>query len=55
MSGKNKKQFGVWMDLHSATIVGKEEMENGEFIILGNVKNSGQIIIPMEMLPTIRK
>ncbi|MDR6968848.1 stalled ribosome rescue protein Dom34 [Flavobacterium arsenatis] len=41
MSGKNKKQFGVWMDSHSATIVGKEEIENGEFIILGNVKNSG--------------
>lgn len=41
MSGKNKKQFGVWMDSHSATIVGKEEMENGEFIVLGNVKNSG--------------
>jgi stalled ribosome rescue protein Dom34 len=41
MSGKNKKQFGVWMDSHSATIVGKEEMESGEFIVLGNVKNSG--------------
>ena len=41
MSEKNKKQFGVWMDSHSATIVGKEEMENGEFIVLGNVKNSG--------------
>jgi len=41
MSGKNKKLFGVWMDSHHATIVGKEDFENGEFIILGHVKNAG--------------
>lgn len=39
MSDKNKKQFGVWMDSQHATIVGREE--NGEFEILGHVKNSG--------------
>ena len=41
MSEKNKKQFGVWMDSHNATIVGKEDFDNGEFLILGQVKNAG--------------
>jgi len=41
MSEKNKKQFGVWMDSHSATIVGKEDSEDGEFIVLGHVNNEG--------------
>lgn len=41
MSDKNKKLFGVWMDSHNATIVGKEDFENKEFIILGHVKNAG--------------
>ena len=41
MSVKTKKQFGVWMDTHHATIVGKESIDNGAFIILGHVKNSG--------------
>lgn len=41
MSEKNKKQFGVWMDSHNATIVGKEDFENGEFLVLGQVKNAG--------------
>lgn len=41
MSQKNKKQFGVWMDSHHATLVGREAIDNGEFIILGHVKNNG--------------
>ena len=41
MSGKNKKQFGVWMDSQHATIVGRENVNDGDFIILGNVKNDG--------------
>jgi len=41
MSDKNKKSFGVWMDSHSATIVGKEDVDNGAFIVIGNVKNAG--------------
>ncbi len=39
MSEKNKKQFGVWMDSHHATIVGKENNEGEKFIILEHVKN----------------
>ena len=41
MSDKNKKVFGVWMDSHHATIVGKEHVNSGEFVILGHVKNDG--------------
>jgi stalled ribosome rescue protein Dom34 len=41
MSHKNKKVFGVWMDSHNAAIVGKEDVENGAFVILGHVKNAG--------------
>lgn len=40
MSDKIKKQFGVWMDSHHATIVGREE-NTGEFVTLGHVKNDG--------------
>lgn len=41
MLEKNKKQFGVWMDSHNAIIVGKEDFVNGEFLVLGHVKNAG--------------
>lgn len=41
MSGKNKKQFGVWMDTHNAVIIGREDADSGTFVVLGNVKNSG--------------
>jgi hypothetical protein len=38
MSGKNKKQFGVWMDSHHATIVGKESVDTGNFVVLAHAK-----------------
>src|SRR5215216_475177 len=41
MSEKNKKQFGVWMDTHNATIVGNENTESREFTVLGHVNNPG--------------
>ncbi len=41
MADKNKKAFGIWMDSHNATIVGKEDVENGKFIIIGHVENPG--------------
>lgn len=34
----NQKQFGVWMDLHNAVIVGREDSEAGDFAVLGEVK-----------------
>lgn len=41
MSQKNKKQFGVWMDTHNATIIGREDADANEFMVLGHVKNNG--------------
>jgi stalled ribosome rescue protein Dom34 len=40
MSKEIKKQFGVWMNTHQATIVGHNPAAT-EFIVLGNVKNPG--------------
>lgn len=42
MSGKNKKQFGVWMDSHSATIIGREQVDAGNFVIVAHAKNNSQ-------------
>ena len=41
MSHKNKKQFGVWMDTHHATVVGKLDEEAENFSVLGHVENAG--------------
>ncbi|WP_395063536.1 hypothetical protein [Flavobacterium sp.] len=41
MSQKNKKQFGVWMDTHNATIIGRKDSDTSEFTVLGHVKNIG--------------
>ncbi|MEO5968240.1 MAG: hypothetical protein ABIP68_03250 [Ferruginibacter sp.] len=42
MSEKNKKQFGVWMDSQNATIVGRENIDSGEFVVLNQIKNGSQ-------------
>lgn len=42
MSEKSKKQFGVWMDSQNATIVGRENVDSGDFVILGHEKNASQ-------------
>jgi stalled ribosome rescue protein Dom34 len=41
MIQKNKKQFGVWMDTQNATIIGREDVDTGAFVVLGHVNNSG--------------
>ena len=41
MSQKNKKQFGVWMDSHHATVVGRENADTTDFSVLGYVGNAG--------------
>jgi stalled ribosome rescue protein Dom34 len=41
MSDKNKKQFGIWMDSQQATIIGREKIETGEFLVLAHEKNEG--------------
>jgi len=39
MSGKNKKQFGIWMDSHQATIIGRENINSGDFVVIANEIN----------------
>ena len=41
MSQKSKKQFGVWMDSHHATVVGKSAAEAENFSILGHAEDAG--------------
>jgi len=41
MSQKNKKQFGVWMDTHHAVVVGRENPESQDFIVIGHAENAG--------------
>ena len=41
MTQKNKKQFGVWMDTHHATVVGRAHAETENFIVLGIADNAG--------------
>lgn len=41
MSG-NKKQFGIWMDSQHATVVGKENVDSENFVVLGHVKADSQ-------------
>jgi len=41
MTQKNKKQFGVWMDTHHATVVGRINAETEIFSVLGSAVNSG--------------
>jgi stalled ribosome rescue protein Dom34 len=41
MTKKNKKQFGVWMDTHHATVVGRANETSEEFIVLGKAGNAG--------------
>lgn len=43
MSQKSKKQFGVWLDTHHATIVGRFGEEISDFIVLGYAKNEGAV------------
>ena len=41
MSQKNKKQFGVWMDTHHATVVGRAGAEAENFNVIGVAENEG--------------
>jgi stalled ribosome rescue protein Dom34 len=41
MTQKNKKQFGVWMDTHHATVVGRVNAEAEGFTVLAVADNAG--------------
>lgn len=34
----NQREFGVWMDTHHAVIVGRENVEEGDFTVLAHVE-----------------
>lgn len=36
----DKKQFGVWMDAHHATVVGMDNQSEAGFVVLGHVNNA---------------
>jgi len=38
---KHKKQFGVWMDSRNAIVVGRQDIDEGDFVILDHVKHEG--------------
>lgn len=41
MSVKNRKQFGIWMDTHHASIIGHADATTEEFSVLGHASNPG--------------
>jgi stalled ribosome rescue protein Dom34 len=41
MPVKHKKQFGVWMDNHHATIIGHAGATDEKFFVLGHAENPG--------------
>ena len=41
MTQKSKKQFGVWMDTHHATVVGRATAETENFTVLAVAGNAG--------------
>ena len=41
MTQKNKKQFGVWMDTHHATVVGRANADTENFTVLAVAGNAG--------------
>src|SRR5829696_3421556 len=40
MSQQNKKQFGVWIDTHQATVVGRANALSLDFSVLGRARNA---------------
>lgn len=42
MPEKNKKQFGIWMDSQNATVVGRAQLDTGNFVIVAHAKNKSK-------------
>ena len=36
-----QRQFGVWMDTHHATVVGRANADTSDFSVLGHAENAG--------------
>ena len=41
MTQKNKKQFGVWLDTHHATVIGRANADAEDFTVLAVADNAG--------------
>jgi hypothetical protein len=41
MTQKNKKQFGIWMDTHHATVLGRANADSENFTVVGVAGNAG--------------
>ena len=41
MTQKSKKQFGVWMDTHQATVIGRANADTENFTVLAVAGNAG--------------
>ncbi len=41
MIQKNKKQFGVWLDSHHATVVARDTELSEDFMVVGSADNAG--------------
>ena len=41
MTQKNKKQFGVWLDTHHATVIGRANADAEDFTVLAVAGNAG--------------
>ena len=39
MANQNSKQFGIWIDSQNATLIGRKEVESGDFVVLHHAKN----------------
>ena len=52
MTQKIKKQFGVWMDTHHATVVGRATATTEDFTVLAIAGNTGAEPNNSEKKPT---
>ncbi|HEU4903229.1 MAG TPA: hypothetical protein VFT06_10565 [Flavisolibacter sp.] len=41
MSQNNRMQFGIWMDTHHATVVGRARPDASDVSVLGSAGNAG--------------
>jgi len=41
MTQKNKKQFGIWLDTHHATVIGRANADAEDFTVLAVADNAG--------------
>jgi hypothetical protein len=48
MTQKRKRQFGVWMDIHHAIIVGRADDRSNDFSVIGMAGDAGDVHVKPE-------